>query len=1025
MSAATTPEETSSAAAAPPRRRVEIAKLPALGAARAPAVWPAKVHAAARPASENPPAVKRPQSSGKIQSVSAGDRNVAVSSLATGVANDGTPVPSVTESQAETHSLTLPGSARGTIIGPRGATLRRLEQQFNVSIAVSRHDRRWSLALIDVHIAGARAAAALLAVRQLVTLPSRVTASRTLPALIAPFFPRDKYEVDLNSHTVEVSGSFEHVLEEMHAVDELADKISGDLETTEVEFDKPFKACIPAKQFLTKYGAVVSEKDGLYTVIAAPPQLPAATSALRKCLAGQVCEVVDAASVFSGFAGHAKMLTRYFALTHELENLGDDVVVTSGETYTISGEKQAVDAAKRRLLELLYAHSPSAHVAVKGMRFPLCRSVAARAAAGVTMPIKVVWSNSDEIYIVHTDPTLPKNEIKESVLDALAKFAVIEPLRESLRAKTVDLTHPEYIASPMGEEAQKLLATVCTSSGDLDDTRARFEVTKTSVVLTGSKEAVNRAAAVLPQVVKLSQKYAVLSSHTEEFAFDDSLMATLVGRGGVQINSLRKQFGVKIEAGNGRVSVQGVPSAVREAVSTINDLQRKWRDTKAEKISVPKIYLPQIIGAGGKNVRKLTEKYACSIDIPNVKPTDVEDGIEAAKSLQPAESDTNLEVAIAIRGSSKNVNAVKAEIQAIVNYEREHAHVELLQISSESVPRVLGKGGATLNRIVHDTKADVRVPTRDSESQESVDVRIKGTKKQVEEASRLIQDIVRSVEDYTELTISVPEEIIKLLNQEKRAELVQAAGGDPLTAYRHLIVLARSRTLRLMGEKPFVESLKSSIESLVSEHERKTQFKTTLSVPPIRIREFVRDEMSLVHSTEKEYQVLITLGKRTDGAVPVTVRGETQEAVDQAIKHLTEEALLHVRELNVVASAFTNQVRRSVASQYHVRIESGRGESVTSKTDVTTKRLIYVCGKTEESVEKCTQALKPLEGVSHCATFSVGDKMRSLIGRQGETIKKLRAKTPAIIELEDDVVYIYGDEDSTATAVVLVKEKLE
>lgn len=1015
-------------------RKIEFSSLPSLGNVKVTrAAWPVKASNFPLPI-----ATKKPE---PLVKVNTGSSSSSFSGRASPEPAIKAPV-SATNGKPTSVSFLIPKPAWNS--AGKKSLIKKLESKYLVSISSKPQENEfkdWSLSLVQVAVSGTEPNTKTVqeVIEKHADASRRFRSSLKVPARIAPFFPRMKYAQDNDSETDEgtkvtisdddstltitVNGKIDDILETMRSVESTIAQISADLVSSEpIKREKSFAVSLPSKLFLTKYGAVISETDEGFIVTAPATQLAAAQAALVKNIASQVSVTLDSTSLlFNGFAGHAKMLTRYFQVTNELTDIENEhsvkISFDANGVYTISGDKNSVESTKQQLIKILSMHSPSAHIAVKGMRYPLCRAVAARAAAGVKMPIKVVWGSSDELYIVHTDPTMPALEIRESVLDAQGKFAIIGTLIDSIRTKNVDMEHPEYISSPLGEEAKNLLETVCTESANLEDTRARFEVFPTKVVLSGSKEAIDRAAPVLYEVSRMSKKYSILANYTVDIPFDNDLVANLIGRGGSNINALREKYGVSIDANNGRVVVQGIPDAVKKAAADIKEQLRRLRDTKTEELTIPRAYLPIIIGARGRTLNKLSEKYSCRINVVEDKSDDVKEVVK---------KDGEEVAVIMIIGSVKNVSAVKSEIMDIVNYERKHAFSDVLEVPTKYIGYILGKNATSINKITHDTGADINIPKNDNRTSDSVEILFKGSKKQIEDAVRAVKNVIDSVENTSNITIDIPEDLVKILTPEKRTEFVKSAGGDPEDVNRPMTILTHQHKVRLSGTKKVVESLEKAVNEFAAEYERNSCCAVIIQAPMARLRELLKDDRQLIQDTQKTFNTYVFLGTKKNDLVPVTVKGPTDEAVQLAVKNLNEKALLIMRKVDVVASAFSDVFRRNTSSRHRVRLAYNHVDVSRDRTNVTTKLTVSIYGGSEEDVEKCVADMKPVELVTKCTVIPVGDKMRSLIGRNGQRINGLRKRSPALLELDQGNLYVYSANDKAdEEAQTLVNKTLE
>jgi predicted PilT family ATPase len=159
----------------------------------------------------------------------------------------------------------------------------------------------------------------------------------------------------------------------------------------------------------------------------------------------------------------------------------------------------------------------------------------------------------------------------------------------------------------------------------------------------------------------------LINTQSTEFDIDREVVARIVGAGGVSINRIRDQLGVKIDFSDEHedkdktgkkkptlkthVKIVGRKEKAEDAKKRIQAQAERIADEVFETIKIPNQYHSALIGQGGKYAIRLEEKYGVKITFP--RQGENGEG-RTRETLKPDE--------VLIKGGKKGVSQTKAEL---------------------------------------------------------------------------------------------------------------------------------------------------------------------------------------------------------------------------------------------------------------------------------------------------------------------------------------------------------------------------
>lgn len=312
-------------------------------------------------------------------------------------------------------------------------------------------------------------------------------------------------------------------------------------------------------------------------------------------------------------------------------------------------------------------------------------------------------------------------------------------------------------------------------------------LTEDSIVVRGPGEAVARVVAQIQQVAKDAEQDSIENGFVEEIQVTGSYLPHLIGRGGSGLIKLREELGVRFDVGSEEsdrskpvpVRITGRKECVAVAKERLQAQVERLADEVKQVIHVPAEMHGALIGQGGKYVSRLQDKYDVRINFPHQG---------GSTMLKPDE--------VSIRGGRKGVAEARAELLELLEYEKETSNSKTITVPDRAMPRVLGRAGATINRIRIESGALVD-SVKSSNASSSKKLKLRGSNEAVAAAERMINAIVAEVESEAELLVPIPPEFHPHMigaGGQRLHELIEKAGGpSDITTHTQMVRFPRDK----------------------------------------------------------------------------------------------------------------------------------------------------------------------------------------------------------------------------------------
>lgn len=404
--------------------------------------------------------------------------------------------------------------------------------------------------------------------------------------------------------------------------------------------------------------------------------------------------------------------------------------------------------------------------------------------------------------------------------------------------------------------------------------------------IRGRQNDVTELNALIEAFIEQEKKDELERGFTTSFEFPHKHAGHLVGKKGDSIKKLQDEFDVEINYTEGKVELKGPQAKTAACKSHILSLAKKLDDEATHTIKVPPQYHGDLKGQKGSQVLRLQERYNVRINFPRAAQAAADD--DAATEASFRNYPTQAPDVVIIKGPKKGADEAKEEILNLLQYAVDHSHSGTVLVSAKQIPSLIGSGGRELDALRVQTGAAIDMPKKDDINEDGngrVEVKIKGTKQQVEAAKKLIQERAKTFDDIATETLQIDPKFYKTVigpNGATLTKIVLDAGGpDDRRAMNRMITFpkqgAEDGAIKIQGPKAVVAKIKAAVLALVSEKEG--QVTETMTVPPEQHRHLIGPGGSIRRKIESDTDVEIMI-PRTETTGPersiVTISGKPE-----------------------------------------------------------------------------------------------------------------------------------------------------
>ncbi|KAH0562345.1 hypothetical protein GP486_002957 [Trichoglossum hirsutum] len=431
------------------------------------------------------------------------------------------------------------------------------------------------------------------------------------------------------------------------------------------------------------------------------------------------------------------------------------------------------------------------------------------------------------------------------------------------------------------------------------------------------------------------------NGYTTSFDFPKKFANILIGKKGENIRKYREEFDVDIQVSDGKVEIKGAKRRADRAKSKIIALGKKLEDEATHVLKIKPQYHRDLIGAKGNQVNRLQERYNVRVNFPrsaNVTSANDDQSIaDTASEVGWGQRFNRAPDEVTIRGPRKGADEAREELLNLLQYTIDHSHVASVSVALNQIPSLIGQGGREMENLRLSTGAQIDVPDfkRDgADPSKRVEIKVKGTKKQVEDAKSLLEERAKVFDESIVRTLEVDKKHHKALIGSGGAnirDIVTRAGGsddrrDLARTVRFPRQESEDNTIVVEGDKAVVEKIVASIEEIIKQ--RENQVAEVVEVAPERHRVLIGRGGETRRDLESRFNVSVDVPKQSQvgqARSGVKIVGQPQD-----VEKCKEHILSLIKSQEGVTVQVPRRLHHSISDngQFFRRLRNGYEVSV-------------------------------------------------------------------------------------------------
>ncbi|KAF4541960.1 RNA binding effector protein [Lasiodiplodia theobromae] len=636
---------------------------------------------------------------------------------------------------------------------------------------------------------------------------------------------------------------------------------------------------------------------------------------------------VDIARQHANSQAHARDLTRYLRQRQaiaELERMHDaSIVLPTSQDGPTAWEIYSRDAkngmkARMDIMNLISSHPPSrfSNVNVDPFYHQHLRQRAAqnlRKDQGVHL-LFPEGAESPHLVLVYEGPSSPSEyqfprgqpsaqdvqAFQRALQEAQKQLLSLINSEEQIVGRDVEAPQNSYrfhdkIRRYVDREQQGLPQDQIPLQVLFGDARPQASrANRDNVYIRGPNKNVDELAQKILEFIEQEKKDELERGYTITFDYPQKFANILIGKRGENIKKLRDEFDVDIQVQDGKVEIKGPQAKAHAAKAHIIALGKKLEDEATYVLKIKPQYHRDLIGGKGNQVNRLQDRYNVRINFPRsaaAAADDADAGTEASHHNRRQAADE-----VIIRGPKRGADAARDELLELYQYTIDNSHTATVSVAQSQIPSLIGAGGREMDALRASTGAQIDVPNAREVADASgrADIKIKGTKKQVEDAKKLLEQKAKTFDETVVRTIEVDKKHHKALigagGANIRDIVINAGGPDDRRELARMVRFPRAEseenTIRVEGNAAVVDKIVAAIEGLVST--RDSQVTEFIEVAPEKHRMLIGRGGETRRNLESQFKVTVDVPKQTaTGAArsQVKIVGQPQD-VEKAKEHI-------------------------------------------------------------------------------------------------------------------------------------------
>jgi predicted PilT family ATPase len=568
---------------------------------------------------------------------------------------------------------------------------------------------------------------------------------------------------------------------------------------------------------------------------------------------------------------------------------------------------------------------------------------------------------------------------------------------------------------------------------------------------------------------------------TLTFDFPQKFANILIGKKGENIRKLREEFDVDIQVNDGKVELKGPQAKANACKAHILALGKKLEDEATHVIKVKPQYHKDLIGTKGSMVNRLQDRYNVRINFPRSNNSEDDDAAERKSNQAPDE--------VIIKGPKRGADEARDELLNLLQYTMDTSHTATVSVQQNQLPSLIGTGGRELEALRLATGAHVDVPNNRESADASgrVEIKIKGSKKAVEDAKKQIEEAAKVFDSTVSRTLDIEKKhhrnIIGGGGANIRNIVIKAGGPDDRQKLARMVRFPRAEaegnTIRVEAHQTIADKIIEAIQAQVSELESQTS--QIIEIPHEKHPKLIGRNGDIRKKIESEFGVQLDIPKQSvtgpeRSKVKLIGRAENIEKAKEHIETLTKDAASTDIQIPLKfhhAIADNGQFFRRLRSDLKVSVDHKgtrppqRPEALSTRkagsgmplitddagagaSDDNVSWVVHnlhesapegditwaLSGASTESLDKAAarvkKALADAQKLTHAGFLVLPDpsSYRRVVGPQGSTINDIRTKTGTKIQVPkaqsgDEAIEITGTQDGVENAKEMILNAIQ
>ncbi|KAF2227463.1 putative RNA binding effector protein Scp160 [Elsinoe ampelina] len=628
----------------------------------------------------------------------------------------------------------------------------------------------------------------------------------------------------------------------------------------------------------------------------------------------------------NGAQAHARNVTRYLQQRRALEELekahNARIVAQSGRNASTNWEVYSKDGknamrARSEIMNLISAHPPSrfAPVPIDPFFHNHLRKEAAshvRDQYGVHLLVPDDFSDEPEVLLIYeggspADFQISKrqpssqeaNEFARALKEAQQHILGLTSGHSNIVSRDLDAPTKfhDKIRRHVNKQHESLPQGRIPVQVRVGGQPAQKKAAAPQVSMRGPQDAVEELFKNLVAFIEQEEKDELERGFTLSFDFPKEYANQLIGKSGSNIKKLRDEFDVDIQVNDGKVEIKGPEAKANACKAHIKSLEKKLADEATHQLKIPAQYHKDLIGPKGAQVNRLQDRYKVRINFPRSANT-ADDDASVAEDQAPRKSNQAPDEVV-VRGPKKGADEARDELLSLLQYVKDNSHSATISVATSQLPSLIGSGGRELEALRLATGAQIDVPNnREGDSSSArAEVKVRGTKKAVEEAKKRIEESAKVFDSTVTREIEVDKKhhrsIIGGGGEGIRRIVLSAGGPDDRQRINRMVRFPRaedteSNTIRIEGDSDVVDKIISQIQSFATN--RDSQTTEHITVAPEKHRLLIGRGGEIRRSLESKFNISLDIPKQTvtgDARSQVKIAGQPSD-VEKAKAHIAE-----------------------------------------------------------------------------------------------------------------------------------------